>query len=659
MAARVKTIEFATQTIITTLASATNRDMVGSTSIYIPETGVTFKSVILQVQCTDDNGTGSASLTLPVLGITLGAIAISSASGVNPVANSGEEQDWTFTRDITSYFVTNWSGTNMTWSTRVNFTGPVTSNHSSKIIITYQYDDTATTQIKTIRIPIESTRSLLTTTYQTVGGANAIPAITGGYLPESGVTVRQVFVELWANTGELTTGNFTMQSRFNGVTVIDTYRTAATTKNSAPWMRSVLNLTGQPYLSGSTSLECIVTTTTNRMCTVGGMIVITYEFNANTSTTIYNSLMLGAVDTSGCIGGPTSADQGVWERNIYIEEPDTITLKESGLCLYQNDSAGYTFNIRCSGDTASGVQTAYSPYLFTAGTLQCGAYSLVHRIDSGGQNGRAGISLKRGKNLYRVSFYTNTTQAGWNLSGFLILNYTSGKHQNGVGVHAHTVYQHVTDNITAGGARVNTSVTVAPTIPEINYYLIGYLFWVNYSPIGNGATGGLDIDITVDAEVTSTETSIQGGDGWVNLYNGTARSDSENQNGYVYAAARSNFNRWNGDPDPDRLDFKTSRKYRLSTGPLWTGSMGYWYTYNAITYLISGVCSGFQGDGSGISLDIMRVNSSTQDENILSTTTITGGSFSTVWVDNTDTLYVVARENDTHVGRSSNGQASI
>ena len=659
MATRVKTIEFATQTIITTLATATNREMTGSTSIYIPETGGTFafKSVILQVECEDDNGNTSASLTSPVIAIRLGSGAYDSATGVNPVANSGEEQEWTFTRDITSFMTSNWSGSSMIWLVRVNFTGLSTANHSAKIIITYQYDDTLTTQIKTIRIPIESTRTLLTTSFQTVGGATAIPAIgnfgASPYLPETGITIRQAFVELWGNTGVASNATFTMQSRFNGGTAIDTFRVATLNKNSAVWARAILNITNQ-VLTGATSLECIVNTTTSRMCTVGGMIVVTYEFNASTSTTIYNSLMLGAVDTSGWIGGTTSADQGVWDRTIYIEEPGAITLKESGLALYQNDSGGYTFNVVVSGDTAA--QSSVQAYVNTAGTIQVGNYSMVHRIDSGGQKGQAGISLKRGKNLYRVTFYSGTAQAGWNLSGFLMLNYTSGKHANGVGVHAHTVYQHVTDNITAGGSRVNTSGTITPTIPETNYYLIGFLYWINYSPAGNGSTGGLDLDFTVSAEVVSTDI-LQGGDGWLDLYNGTSRIAADNLNGYVYAAARTAFSRWNGDPDPDRLNIKTGRKYRLSSGPLWTGSMGYWYTYNAITYTVSGTCTGYNGVGSGITIDIYRVVSATQDENILNLITTTGGVFTGQWIDNTDTLYATARQDDTHVGRSRNGNA--
>ena len=84
--------------------------------------------------------------------------------------------------------------------------------------------------------------------------------------------------------------------------------------------------------------------------------------------------------------------------------------------------------------------------------------------------------------------------------------------------------------------------------------------------------------------------------------------------------------------------------------------MGYWYSYNEITYVVSGTCAGFSGDGSGIPIEIFRIDS-TYDEKILELTTTTGGVFSGVWVDNTDTCYAAARQDDTRVGRSKNGIA--
>lgn len=647
MATRVKTIEYSTTTNISALAAATKRTLNGSTNIYIPETP-TFVSVTLFFHVTNDiTNTSAVNLTSPVLGISLGAVAESTQTMPNPIAQSGEKEEWIFSRNVTSYFTTNWTGTNMSWTCSGNFTGLPTNNHSAKLVITYTYDDTTTTHVKTIRIPIESTRTNLTTSWQTIGGDTAIPALTGSYLPEAGVTIRQIFLELWGNSGTAATTDYTWQIRINGGTAIDTYRHEAA-MNSATWAYATIDITAQD-LSSARSLEGIVNGITNRIGNCGGWIIATYEFTPSASTTIYNSLLLGGVDTSGTIGATTEADGDVWDRNIYIEEPDTITLKESAVGLFQDDSGGYTFNIRVSGNTTE--QTTVQAYVNTAGSLQCGNYSMVHRIDSGGQKGQNGISLVRGKNLYRVIFYSGTAQAGWNLSAFLLLNYTSGKHTDGVGVHSHSVYQHVSDNITSG-SRVNTSASaVAPTIPETYYNLIGFSFFLNYNLYLS-----TDKHVSIDAEVQSTD-PMQAGNGWVNIYNGMSRADNENSNGQIYAAARNNFSRWNGDTDPDRLNLKTSRKYRLSSGSFWSGSMGYWYTYNNIYYIVSGTCTGYSGDGSGIPIDIYRVNTSTNDDLILNLTTTTGGVFTGYWVDNTDTLYAAARQDDTHVGRSRNGTA--
>ena len=84
--------------------------------------------------------------------------------------------------------------------------------------------------------------------------------------------------------------------------------------------------------------------------------------------------------------------------------------------------------------------------------------------------------------------------------------------------------------------------------------------------------------------------------------------------------------------------------------------MGIWYTYNSIIYPISGTCSGFSGDGSGIAIEFYRISDSVT-EHILDLTTTSNGVFSGYWIDNTENIYAMARQDDTHVGRSTNGTA--
>jgi hypothetical protein len=651
MATRVKTVQYFSSTVITTLASATLRTLTGATSLYIPEanSGAAFSwiSCNLEVTVAGDNA-AAASLTAPTIGIGFTGTATDSVVLSAPIGNSTENESWCFQRDVTAYFTTNWTvGTTSkaNWYVNVTTTGLATCNHCAKLTLTYQYDDTKTTQLKTIWIPIESTRTNLTTTAQTVGGATAIPAnLLRTYLPETGITVRQSWIELWGNEMTASTGVFTMQARIGGGTYLNMWRSVSSL-NSARWAYCGYDITTYPQLSASTALalECIVLTTTARMSQIGGLIGVTYEFNSTGSTSIYNSLLLGGIEQTGWIGGTTLADSDTWSRNIYIEEPDTITMKESAVMIQCQDTGGFTMTLSVSGQTEQAK-------VFTAGTIQCGIYSAIHRIDSGGLAGN-GITLSRGKNVYTLLIRSGTANAGWNVNAMLILNYISGKHGDGVGAHSHSCHKIVFGNTTVGSITTNTitSATITPTLPETNYNLIGMLLQSTYTS-GAIVYGGVSISHEIKPGEGVNE-------GWTALYGGMYRQDGENSNGILFCAARNNYKRWNGDPDSDRVDIKTTRKFRYDMVQGLYTNLAYWYTYNTITYVVSGTCTGFSGDGSGIPVDIFRVVDSLQDEKILELTTTTGGIFTGVWVDNTDTLYAAARQDDTHVGRSTNGSA--
>ncbi len=649
MALRLKTIEFAANTTVLTLASATKIVLTGATQIFIPETSLTFKSCMIEVIVSSDAAT-AASLTAPTIGFSLGAIAETSVLLQNPNAVSAEGEVWQFSNDVTAYFTTNWTGTAMNWYAMFTGTGIATNNHAAKITITYQYEEsTSPTQIKTIRLPIESTRTNLTASFQTIGSGatQAIPALKGTYLPESGITIRQMYLDIQAQDGMNAATNFSGVTRINGGTPFSFWRSGISTLNSARWCRAFydftsLNLTGSTYYS----LE-MATSLTSRFSLPGGIITCTYEYNATGSTAIFNSLILGGVDTAGWIGGTAAADQGIWERTIYIEEPAPIAIKESGVGLYFIDSAAVTLSIAVTGNTSG--QTSVQAYTATAGAIQAGQYSLWHRIDSNGQK-RQGLFLKRGKNVYRISFFSNAAQTGWNLSGQLLLNYTSGVYSGGVGAHAHTCFQYVMSGQTATRVALSNNAVASP-IPETNYYLIGNL---QYIACTTGAAS--DCAFTLNADILPGEST---GSGWMPIYNGMGRTDSVNQNQTIFGAARTAFDRWNGDVDPDRLNILSARKYRLDSDPLNYAYWGYYYTYNNIMFTVSGQCIRYTGDGSGISVDIYRVVSgiTVYDEPLLNLTTTANGYFTGTWVDNTDILYASARQDSTRIGRSAKGSA--
>jgi len=653
MAISIKTVEFIANTVITTLVSATLRTLNGATSIYIPEadngTGFTWVSCTLEVTVAEDSGT-VRSVTNATVGIQLGATAADSVTLGVPVPTSGEGEVWHLVRDVTSYFQTNWitGTTSQTWSVNVTLTGPQTANHTAKLILTYKYEDTKPTQIKTIRVPIESTVGLLTTSPQSIGGTTAIPAnLLRTYLPETGTTVRNAWLELWGNESTTTNGAFTMQARIGGAsgTWLNMWRSPATGPSSARWAYSQYDITTYTTLSATTALqlEAQVLTTTNRMNNIGGLIGITYEFNVTGSTTIYNSLKIGGIEQTGWMSGTIAADGDTWSRNIYIEEPDTITTKESAVLLNCNDSTTFTMSINVTGQT---TQTN----TFTAGSRMCGIFSAVHRVDPGGRAGN-GLTLSRGSNTYTLLLRSGTANAGWGVNAMLILNYTSGKHSDGVGRHAHSVHQLVFGNTVTGLATSQTlsGATVTPIIPESQYYLIGMILQSQFT---NAAS--TYFSFAIQHEINPGESV---GDGWDNLYASMSRGSNENVNGVIYCAARNNYLRWPGDPDSNRLNFLNGRRFRIDMLPGSYNNLAYWYTYNSIPFTVSGTCSGYSGDGSGIPVEIYRIKNGL-DEHVLTLTTTTGGIFSGTWVDNTDTLYAAARQDDTHVGRSQNGNAT-
>lgn len=637
MTTRQKTIEFATTVDLTVLASATN--VTKTIGIYIPETVVAFRSVALI--CTlRDGGTAAATGTAPNLGISYNGSTWDDLALSNPPANTGEHQGQVWARDVTSYFTTNWSGTSATWSVRFRETTLTTCNHSFKLVITYDYDDTATTQIKTIRIPIESTRQYITTTYATLGGATAIPAIEGSYLPESSVVIREAFIEFFGGGGLVTaTTDYTLTFRVNGGTGRNFWFSEQALQGNAIPVWSTYRIDDIEDLSAARSLEVVSTGVTNVGARMGGWLTVTYEFDADASTTIYNSLMLGGVDTLGSVPGTTSGDAETWTRSIYIEEPGTITMKESAVVMTLNSAApaASTLNV------AVGAQ-AYQAYTMAgSSSFEMGVLPVTHRIDAGGQRGTDFATLARGKNDYEFRIYAGTAAIWWNLAGCLILNYTSGKATDGVGVHAQTRAMLIRPNNTAAAIVDRIAAKAAAVIPETNYWLVGACLEIRFHSAALGV-GGMSLDMERTAG------------GWDPLYAGFYSTDGESQGPNVlWGASKAAWKRHPLDGDTDRADIETARQWQVTNSAAIQCTYSMLATWHAHTWAVAGTVSGYTGDGSGITVNLHRAS----DGEYLSTaTTAAGGTYSIPWYDNTEDVYVVARQDGTHLGRSDDGVAA-
>jgi len=639
MATRLKTVEYWFQTL-DSIVDNTDTNFTQIT-VYLPETGTkTFRSVTLEVQLHNRNTTIS-NLNRRQISLQLAAAGYSAVNNTNAITQSGEQYNIQMSGDFTSYFTTNWSGTSMTCDARIlcddatsTPLNPSFHNATGLLTITYEYDDTSTTQVKTVRIPLDAPLGAVATSKP--GSAVAtIPALDT-YCPEASKTFRQRTVVIQGNNSSASTTDFSMSTEVDTAGV-KTAGTVEAGSNAAQWHRIVwhenaftTSATHSWYLWGSSAKW-------NHM---QAWLVVTYEFNASTSTTILNSLLL-PMEVDGAMGGTAAGDVQRTKRSLWIEEPATITVQDAAIFVFWDQSAAMTgLNMQAYRDGVT--PPGYSSYTDQAAAL-CGCNGAMFLVPTPSTN----MALARGLNTLVHDIYnTDATNRGYNVSTFWLINYHSGKHTDGVGAHNHSVAWNIFTHGT-GTANVSRLVSAtAPIIPEASYFLnsigMNYQYYTNST--GNAA------GVAVGAEISS-------GTGWAIIYEGMGGTDPEIGTRQIWGTARSVFQRWPGDnADSDRLDLETARRWRATVG----GSanswdhMDLWFTYHTISAVQTRAITG--SGGGTVNIAIHRTAG---DERIATTSRSGNGNYTFTWYDDTATLYAVAREDATHVGRSENFTPSL
>lgn len=610
--------------------------------VYIPEvTGRNFHSAFLNITCRDDQASAATrgNLISRTLGLRVTGKAFSDVITTETLTDSTEHMAYRFSNDFTTYCNNNASGSTLTYMQAafyVSGTAVATpirySNITTKLILTYQYDpDLADTRLKTVKIPISSAPTTLTTSLTTVGGGgNQIPALDT-FLPEADKVYRQQFIEAFANEAAVATTTYALDMAI-GTGLSSTGYALVNGCQSAPWYyKTWIIPSGALDTSLSHAFQARSSGVTARFTNLGAILNVTYEYSAKNSTGVMNSLVIPWDSDDNW--AETSGTATLVKKTILISEPDPIVLKQSAVGFFFNEAADV------AGLHMRVQPQIYKAYTHTAGTATCGQYSIVHRFDPAYTN-TGTVLLNRGYNDLNFNIFgTDTTERGSNLNGYFLLNYTSA---------------------CATGSEINYNNTIqrllSPTVNRAIYSLItnsGYTHVqpssVYYNSIGylmnNQVTIALN-HLSIDVATTGNETSDLG---WRHVYGTQFRTDAEMNLSTNYFDADGFFRRYIGDPS-ELLDLHRARQMRLRFLTALNGDMTQYITAHSNVFYVTGSLIGYVGNPSGTAI---RVYGTSGYRHLGTTYADHSGFYTFPWYDNTETLFCEAIDPSGY-GRSSN-----
>lgn len=631
MATRVKTIEFWFPAG-TTLVDNTDTNLTQIT-LYRPETvgSNPFKSVFAECIVHDRNTT-LGGINRHQVSIQLGSAGYSVVDNANAITNAGEQQTILFTGDFTSYFNTNWSGTSMTCDCKILMDSAVASplnpsfnNVTVRIVMTYEYDDTSTTQIKTVRIPLNCPVGAMGTTKPGTA-VDTIPALDTE-LPEASKTYRQTVLVLQGNdNGSNTDLTFNMQVDTNTAFASATYEHGS---NVAMFYRNI-------------SIESFTTNATHGFyvwCSsaVGNhcqsWLVVTYEFDASASNDCFVSMML-PVALNSPLGGTTDTDYQRATISLFIEEPATITTKQLAFYMFwdqQGTISGLNFRI------GTGSFVTYTD----AASVVAGSNAAMIRNDSA-------FTLARGLNTFNVDSYrTDTSDLGYTANGFFIINYTCGKPTKGYGASNRTISWLINDSGTDAVATEFTHSNINANFTETDYFINCFGVSSEMLHSSSGTHGGWAMGI-------ERLSSGEGGLKWERVFSDLTGVDGETGIYHSYSNV-SIFRRFETDFDSVRLNFKTNRRWRTNAGgaiPI-RPTAHMLITMHNITFTVGADVSGSNGGTVNLYLHDYSTG-----ERMASTSRSGNGAYSFDWFDNTRDMIVSAWESNTVIGLSGKGTAT-
>lgn len=608
-----------------TLASLVNNTLTNltQTTIYLPENTKTFRKVIAHITCDDIVTATGGSLTTKNFGLRLGAAAYTTVSNANTLSNSGENASFGFAVDFTSHFTANWSGSSMTCDFQLQInqsTGTTLGmvNVCVTLEIMYEYDETtSTTRIKTVQLPLNAPLGALTTTDTTYDTISNLSTRLG----EESKVFRNIYVELQGNEARntaVTDHTVKIVVGSNNV-VTGNYEGSLA---SDRWFRYIYDVSSVINTADTQIFQ--LSDTVGRNNHLQAKLYVTYEYNASTTTTVEQSLMLPVKASAGFAGGTVAGDAVRLTVVLYVEEPATITTREIAFYSQWTQAGAIAgLNMRMGA-------SAYSAYTDTASVL-CGGCGAMLRDDTA-------FTLVRGKNTLTLDVYrTDTADFTWAMSGYFLINYTSGKSSQGIEKHNKTIPWNLGVQGTAAQQQVWTSPSEAPIIPETNYFL-------NHVGVKTAIQGSAAV-VPNNYSLTARINSGEGAQNWYGADAIIQQQDTETGIYTHFQDFNGFFKQWPADVREGRYDIETARNWRLSSqGNFMMESLKLLITYHGITFTTTdGATSAQVTDSSGGTVDI-SLHRKSDGLKVASTTRTGNGNYELTYYDNTENMQVVMDE---------------
>jgi hypothetical protein len=606
-----------------------------SLMIYLPETNKSFISTKLGVSTRNKSSIPIGyTKRYTALGLNGGSkVAIQNTQNTG---QSGESISLYYTNDYRNLFTASFGANNLSASAQLDtiftISGsalagliPTQSFECSMLSVTYQCN-TGSTQIKSVYIPLNAPSGDLSTTKP--GTPNDVIPALDTYLPEANKVYRDIFIVVEGNENRASSTDSTLTMQIDSLTPSGSFffegALASDTFYQIFW-----KLSGSITFDTSTTHDFYIwSQSLGRYCHPIVYMVVTYEYDESSTTSVMNSIMLPMELTSTI--GLSATDFQKASRTFFIEEPGPITTNRISYMLYMDQQVVQT------GLNARIGTGSFVTYTDRANVL-CGSNALMIRNDNA-------YTFSRGRNSLEMNIYSTrgVATSATNPSGYWMINYTSGKSSAGSYAHNSTVIQNIDPFGSVAAATGRLISGVSASLKEPYYYLtaIGNSFYCLSSGLGG-------------VSILPERLASEGGPEWMSSYTDLAKTDTELGIHAMYSTARSVYQRWVGDVASDRVDPKVQRDNAMIASIGNWNNLDFLYTYHSITSSISG--SVYNTGGQPVGLEVCRVET---DEIILTGSRTGDGPYSFVWYDNTEPIYIRAQIGS-NVGYSPQGTASI